>query len=71
MFLPRALKVVKCFFLGEVTRKEKNEKREKERKCTVRGDESFVISFSADERGEKRSFLLAVFVSPSYCKGKA
>jgi hypothetical protein len=37
MFLPRALKVVKCFFLGEVTRKEKTTQKEGEEKYSQRG----------------------------------
>ena len=36
MFLPRALKVVKCFFLGEVTRKEKTTQK-REEKYSQRG----------------------------------
>jgi len=37
MFLPRALQVVKCFFLGEVTRKEKTTQKEGEEKYSQRG----------------------------------
>jgi len=37
MFLPRALKGVKCFFLGEVTRKEKTTQKEGEEKYSQRG----------------------------------
>ena len=36
MFLPRALQVVKCFFLGEVTRKEKTTQK-REEKYSQRG----------------------------------
>ena len=65
MFLPRALKGVKCFSLGEVTRKENNTKRGRG-KVQSEG-RIFIISFRQHERGEKRSFLLAVLYEKESC----
>ena len=57
VFTPRV--VVKCFFLGEVTRRKKQHK--KERKSTVRGDEFFRNLFQARKR-RKDIFFVGCFV---------
>jgi len=61
MFLPRALKVVKCFFFWG-KRHVRKKQHKKERKSTVRGDEFFRNLFQAARKRRKEIFFVGCFV---------